>query len=1488
MASQWDAFPDVDEWSAFPDADDSKPRAKPKVQKPTKQRPNSIEGVVDGDTLRTDGPNLRIHGMDAPESNQIGWNWDMTTRPVGAEATHALQLGLDDADYANISDIVGWNFSRPVGAVDFDGNDVGQSMIRSGNALTAPEYIDDPDKQFQYMQSERLARLNRLGVHGQYTQTPKEHRDNPVGPLPPTEDVAMFFDTPTPWAGVRPEVAQKIMADAQNPDVPLEDIVEYARQNGAVATAPNLKQYREGFLASGANPGINYLPRVEVLTDNGDGQTGAGIRSFGDGFLASGLDEVGAFADMAGWTPDRENIWNSERRAADIWYNNQQQNSAILNYDREHYPGTYTAGEVTGAITSGFVIPYGAGARSATALAKVGGVYGAAEGFLGTEGKVGERLVGAAQMAPLGAVVNAAGGKALQAAAPHISKGMNALRDKIPTRTARAAPQSFDEFPDAVDEATDIAMAADDPVLRSGVVEQPTARPLLDAPTPAQLKAASENVQPGDVVPTSNNQVADIDEAARKDIGRLAEAKAPHERTMLEGRTVRNVMGVSVPKVGPIDLVGWARLNNGINDAGDAVSKGGDLKAMGLTNSPRKGVDFVGQEARFGPLVNNDSGMSLDEAAEAAFEAGYFPELSAPPTQREFLDALRETHEGGQRRFLSEDAAEIENFYAAQADRYSLEQQQYESGGPVYNDRSLPADEPQPFPPVEAYEDWPAGGPDFAGNINLGKLKSPQDIKRALDTTERVVGFDAATRGKVSQEETTRLAAELNMTPDNLIARRQGQAFNAEEALAARQILAKSSNELVNAAKRIQKLENPGDELLADFRQKWLRHVAIQEQVSGATAEAGRALNQFKMHADSRAIRGDVLAAVVRGGGGKGDLKDAAETLIDAVESGPGVFNALAEKASKPKWRNKIGELYINLLLSNPPTHIVNTVSNTLTSIAQIPEFAVGSVFGRARQLLSKEDISDRVYSSEVGARAFGLIQGAKEGARLFARALRTGEASDFVTKVEGDEFRSISGLKGEAIRIPTRFLTAEDEFFKGVARRMEMNAFAANAARKEGLRGDAYKERVVELLENPTDEMLHRALDYGRYLTFQRQLGDFGQSVSRGTQSSLVAKIVVPFVRTPINLMKFATERSPAAPVLKEWRRDFSAGGAKRDMAVARMMIGTGFAATMYQAAQEGLITGAVPSDPAKARLLYADGWQPYSVKIGDRYVSYSRLDPFSTTIGVAADMATLPEGMSDKQRDEKATLLVASIMGNLASKTWLSGMSDFVSALHEPERNAGNWLERVAGSFTVPAGVAGTARAIDPVSRRRESVSEAIQARIPGMSQGLLPRRDVFGEPIENDSLGPDIVSPFWQSMDKNDPVVGEMLRIGKSVSAPGKQFSEDGERLDYEPEAYDRYHEISGRLVYNSLSDLIGSAKYQQADDAGKRKLAKSTIAKARKSAREVLGDASYKLPNKRGSGEVQSDTDGWDAFPDAVGAGDEWSAFADAPKEPALVR
>lgn len=457
--------------------------------------------------------------------------------------------------------------------------------------------------------------------------------------------------------------------------------------------------------------------------------------------------------------------------------------------------------------------------------------------------------------------------------------------------------------------------------------------------------------------------------------------------------------------------------------------------------------------------------------------------------------------------------------------------------------------------------------------------------------------------------------------------------------------------------------------------------------------------------------------------------------------------------------------------------------------------------------------------------------------------ALRSEVGQVWQDKSEGQGMKAISGVKGEIVRIPTRLLTAEDELFKGIARRMELNGEAVRIARKEGLRGEAAKARIAELVEMPTPEMLERSMDYARYLTFQRKLGPAASKISALTQDVPALKLFLPFVRTPTNLLKYAAERSPAAPLLKEWRADFAAGGARRDLAVSRALLGTGVGMAIYELALQGKITGTAPTDQSKARLLYADGFQPYSIRVGDKWYSYKRLDPFSTTLGVAADLALLPEGMSERQREEQTTLLVASIMGNLANKTWLSGVSDMIGTIEDPERNADRMMQRLAGSLAVPTGASQVARVLDPTARKTETMGDAVQARIPGLTDGLMPKRDVWGREIVSEGgVGPDIVSPIYTSTAKDDPVNRELAKAGVSVGLPQRRVG----GVELSPEQYDRYHALSGQRAYSGISQLIRSERWRSLDDEGKQKAVSKVVDAARKSARAEMDQGGGSAP------------------------------------------
>jgi endonuclease YncB( thermonuclease family) len=911
--------------------------------------------------------------------------------------------------------------------------------------------------------------------------------------------------------------------------------------------------------------------------------------------------------------------------------------------------------------------------------------------------------------------------------------------------------------------------------------------------SPEDIASTVQNIAPGDVRPIPSNQVESADEAASIGAGMYPPVQVPDERSMLPTYTLP---GQERPRRNPLDLASWLRTQGGVADTG------GDLAHLGIDNRPRD-MDFARDEGFLGPLVN-PNGMSVDEAARSAWEAGYFPDHYDRPTPNDFLDALQATHQGAAARvFHPSNYDAIDAYYGARENRQLVEQAQ-QAGSPMVHDLGQPvtmSDLDANSAPATAYEDLPKAG-GVAGNINVAHLETPGDIQRVLSTvSNHFDGFDAARRGQISQAETQALADEMGMTASDLLKRRNGQALNAEQALAARQILAKSSDEIRRLA---AKAEGGSDADLAAFHQALVRHVAIQEQVSGATAEAGRALAQFRMTASSRDIP-RIHKNMIESAGGRDKLEEIARGIVDLEKDGApaGGVSKFAQNAIKPKFSDKLIELYYNSLLSNPKTHVVNTVSNALTAIAQLPEHGLAAGLGALR------GGDDRVTAQEVAQRAIGMMQGAREGVDAFKRVAKTGAVLDPVTKVEARTHYAIGGKAGSVIRTPTRMLEAEDELFKSIGRRMELNGLAVRQARAEGLTGDAFNQRVQDLAANPTDDMIERSMDYARYITFQRPLGPAGQALSNLTQKAPALKLVIPFIRTPTNMVKYAVERSPLAPVSSHWRADVLAGGARRDLALAKAALGTGLGMTIAQYVADGRITGGQPADKKQGDLLKADGWQPYSIRVGDKYLSYARLDPFSTTISTAADIATAINNGSTGDPDKAAAQLAGAFVDQLDNKTFLSGLSDLMHTL-DPNGNGSildrgkAWAGREVGGF-VPSVVSQMAREVDPYSRAQKGFIAPIQNRVPFWSRSLPAKQDAWGRDVVNQgSLGPDFISPLAMRTRQNDPVNARLLQLGIGMSPPSKTI--DG--LTLTEAQYRDYNRQSGDLIYRSLAPVVNS--------------------------------------------------------------------------------
>lgn len=758
---------------------------------------------------------------------------------------------------------------------------------------------------------------------------------------------------------------------------------------------------------------------------------------------------------------------------------------------------------------------------------------------------------------------------------------------------------------------------------------------------------------------------------------------------------------------------------------------------------------------------------------------------------------------------------------------------------------------------------------EAAKNINLNRLETTDDVKEFLDAAAEAdaPSINAARRETITQEQTEALADDLGMTVDDLLARRGGEAFNAEQAVAARRLLVASGENLIKLA---QKAKNGGDEAVAVFRRAMAQHRAIQLQVSGMTAEAGRALQSFRIMAQSAAEQERMIKEAIEASGGLEANQAIAKNMADMADGA--AAGRYVGKVYKATVLDMIQEFWVNSLLSSLSTHAMNITSNASVILLSVLERKVAGAFGKS------------VANKEANAMMAGIVEGARDGFKLAAKAFKTGEPSDTLMKQEVATKKSItaeqlnaSGMLGRmadfvgsVVRVPGRALLAGDEFFKSIAYRQELHARAYRTAIDEGLEGQDFVKRVQGILENPPQDIRMGAVDFARVQTFTNELGATGKKFTQlRNELGIFGTIVAPFIRTPVNVVKYASARTPLATLMPTVRADIAAGGARRELALARIGTGSAFMTIAGMMQHSGQLTGAGPTDPDMRKILEMSGWKPNSILIGDKYISLERADPIAQVLLLSANLFEIFGQIDDDTEAlDAATAATFTIANSLTSKTFFNGIIEFVSAYEGASRNpddqsnsVNRWLSRL-GSTVVPAGVASVTRTVDPTMRVTSNMIERIKSRIPGYSSDLPPRRNMFGDPIVLEGgLGPDIMSPFYMSTKKEDPIVNEMIANEMDLAMPRRTI--DGVELT--SEQYDRYVQLSagmgGKLpsLKKAMLAIIRSARYKRLTDGpngGKTRLLRTAYNNYKSVARRELMEEFPELKSEVMSARVKS--------------------------------
>jgi hypothetical protein len=789
-------------------------------------------------------------------------------------------------------------------------------------------------------------------------------------------------------------------------------------------------------------------------------------------------------------------------------------------------------------------------------------------------------------------------------------------------------------------------------------------------------------------------------------------------------------------------------------------------------------------------------------------------------------------------------------------------------------------------------------------DLDMNTIEDANHIRSILETTSEVFDdvMEKAKGGVQSNKVTARLAELVGTSAERvnkLYADVRGKHGLAARILAAEQTMLASAKNVKALADAARKSGQAPQAMLA--LHKSLRiHAAIQAEVKGAQTEVARAMQGLGILRKASAEQFRVLDDVQRLVGSKGSNDALIKMLLEAGDLRG--LNKLVRKTVGRRISDVVMEVRINGLLSGPRTLAANIVSNSLKTMEVVLERPLVAAIGATRRGVRSSlgmSAAPRAHVREVIAMTHGTLEGFKEAVFLPIREMAKTAPKNWGKLKVGTMYRSAAegrsvvdkgaafeslghepairindpdanvwlrrgvNTAGSIIRAPSGTLMATDELFKTIAYRQQLHALATRSALEHvdalkltGAKRDAAMAREMKrVLDDPPEDIALELQKFMRYQTFQSELGSFGKTIQAAAARHPTVRFVIPFVRTPLNIFKQGLERSPFAPILGETRNALAKGGVEADQAMARMVMGTGVAVALWQVAEAGRVTGGGKVGSRKNSERLSDV-PPYSIKIGDTWVQYNRLDPWGMAMGLVADShdfaknSIAPTDFADDIGSPTGKVLAGSITiisKNMLSKTWAKGVMDLVNVLSDPDRYAQGWTQNSIESFMPYSSLLrNTAQEIDPTAREAFTWVEQLKRDIPGLSDTLPEKRDWLGDVVDNTG---NYVNPVVAKHESDDPLRKELARLRFNYDMPDKEV---GHGVPLNAKQYARFLEIRGDVIKDSggrnlkdaLSAYIETPDYKSLSDGvgeisnGKSESIKKYITGYNKAAKSML--------------------------------------------------
>ena len=573
-----------------------------------------------------------------------------------------------------------------------------------------------------------------------------------------------------------------------------------------------------------------------------------------------------------------------------------------------------------------------------------------------------------------------------------------------------------------------------------------------------------------------------------------------------------------------------------------------------------------------------------------------------------------------------------------------------------------------------------------------------------------------------------------------------------------------------------------------------------------------------------------------------------AETDEARAQAWQDIINDIASKMP-PTAAEKWNYWRYTAMLTNPVTHVRNTVGNTVQDGLRRVKNAVGVVMERVavkdkaqrtKAFLTNsesdkalKDYARELYEQDRNA-AMGAGKYSETGASGVAREIQNAR------KMFGEKFAI-----GKAVQkigdVNTAALEAEDLIFN-------RGAYVDSLAQALKAKGITYEMAVDGKHDAAVEAARAYAVSEAAKATYRdsNAFSDFVSNLGKTGYKPADALVdaLLPFRRTPANILVRGTvDYSPLA-LVKAFAQ-VKSGADVSDVVdtLSSGLTGTGVLALGAYLAAEGLLHIKAGGDDREEDFLKASGYQDFALRLGDTSYTLDWLVPAAMPLfaGVALwngweengggfdDFLSAMGGISDVILETSMLQSINSMIENMSyadNKVWFILSSALTSYLSQAVPTIGG---KIASAMDDTARKAYTQGGKSDAETDASYFVQSILRKVPGGREQLQPSIDLWGREISNGGAAERFfeafVSPGFFSAADTGAVTKELQRLAATQGSTvypvkaSRSFTVNGKTKYLTAEEYTEFAKDLGQTRYGILDKLLSDKRYKALSDADK---------------------------------------------------------------------